>query len=147
MITGAILFLAKPLARLTGWDMTVAQRAVWAVVIIVALIAVAVVFNRACNWLGRAKVTTPQEVQKINDADERTRKEALRKTVEDHADVVKTVDERTALSDVNVIERNREVDAKVDAADQEVQKIRAERGRDATQEEVECILTGNDCPQ
>jgi hypothetical protein len=147
MITAAILFLAKPLARLTGWDVTKAQRLVWVAVIVLALIVVAVMFNRACNWLGRAKITTPETVQKINDADELKRREALRDTVEAHADVVKTVDERNVISDVNVIERNRAVDAKVEAAAVEVRKIREEKGRPATQEEVECILTGNDCPQ
>jgi hypothetical protein len=147
MITAAILFLAKPLARATGWDVTKAQRLVWAAVILVALVAVAAVFNRACDWLGSARVTTPQEVQDINDANEAKRDQQLTATVERHADAVTTVDGRNTISDVNTVERNAAVDAKVEQIKAGIDRVHREKGRDITQEELECMLTGNDCPQ
>jgi hypothetical protein len=109
--------------------------------IALGVIVLVVLFYKAC---GHKKASIDlQTVDKINNANERDRKAELRKTIEDNATVVNTVDNRSTIAETNVVERDRQIEEKVKAADAEIQKAKSQ-GHDVTSQELECILTG-DC--
>lgn len=79
-------------------------------------------------------------VDKINTANEKDRKAELQKVIENNQTVIQTVDNRTVLNDINAVEKNREIDQKVKAADAAIQKAKSD-GHNVTQEELNEILT------
>lgn len=116
-----------------------------ALVLLAAFLAFAVLWKlwRVINPKPVLKVDQV-ETQRLNAADEKTRKQALQDVVEKNQDVVKTVDERTELQNVNAVEKNREIDAKVAAADKAIADAKAQ-GRDVTEEELSCLLIPENC--
>jgi len=140
-----MFFLASLISKAFGLDISKVQR--WLVIGIIVLVAVAVlVFGlwlRSCWTAHKLKVSQAQ-IDKINKADEHDRKAELQKVVDDNADVVRTVDNRSAVSETNTIERNRIIDEKIKAADKAIQDAKAQ-GHDVTGPELDCLLTGNNC--
>lgn len=84
------------------------------------------------------------EVAKINAADEKTRKAELQNQIEKNQDVIKTTDGRTEIQNINAVEKNREIDAKVAEADKAVQAAKAQ-GHDVTEDELACLLIPENC--
>lgn len=110
---------------------------------IVALVILLIVLGlRGCGK------STPKideaSLQKINSANKKEREQELQKVIENNADVVKTVDNRSNIAETNVVERNRLIDEKVKAADQAIVAAK-QQGRDVTSEELECILIPENC--
>jgi len=140
-----ILWIAKNiLNRFFGVDIIKAQK-----IVIIGLIAIAalvllflVLSLRSC-FKKEAKIDLEQ-IEKINKANEADRKKELQKIIEDNADVVSTVDNRTAIAETNVIERNRLIDEKIKAVDQKIAEAKTQ-GRDITGPELECLLIPENC--
>jgi hypothetical protein len=82
-------------------------------------------------------------IQKVNSPNERERKKELQAIIEDNQDIIKTTDERTEIVNINVVEKNREIDDKVKAADARIQEVKQQKG-DVTSEELEKILLGSE---
>lgn len=85
-----------------------------------------------------------EAISKINSQNRAERIKELTEVVEDNTETIKTVDNRSTLSEINVVERNAEVDAKVRKADEAIEHAKR-HGRDVKKEELECLLTGV-CP-
>jgi len=138
-----MFFVAKFIAGLFGWDISKVQR--WLAIVLIALIGVAVLvfglWAKSC-WSAHKLKVTNEQVEKINKANEHDRKAELQKVIDDNADVVRTVDNRSAISETNTIERNRIIDDKIKEADKKIQEAK-EQGHDVTGPELECMLTGN----
>jgi hypothetical protein len=104
------------------------------------LLVVIIGFARSC---GKKTVKIDEaQIQKINQANEKERKAELNKIITENSDVIKTVDERTELTEVNRVEREREIDARIKEADRKIQEVKEQKGN-VTSEELECILMGN----
>ncbi|MEO8649811.1 MAG: hypothetical protein ABI539_11655 [Acidobacteriota bacterium] len=111
---------------------------------VVLVIGLTIGFFRSC---ARARIKIDQEsINKINSANEAERKKELQKIIEDNASVVQTVDNRSALAETNVVERNREVDERVRAANAKIEAAKRVNGH-VTSEELECILVPENCSQ
>lgn len=140
-----IFWLATLVSKITGWDISKVQRIV--VIVMIALVGIAVLsfglWAKSCWSAHKLKVTQAQ-IDKINNANEHDRKAELQKVIDDNADVVRTVDNRTAVSETNTIERNRVIDDKIKAADKAIQDAKAQ-GQDVTGEQLDCLLTGSNC--
>ena len=138
-----MFFVAKFIAGIFGWDISKVQR--WLAIILIVLIGVAVLafglWAKSC-WTNHKLKVSQAQVDKINQANEHDRKAELQKVIDDNADAVRTVDNRTAISETNTIERNRLIDDKIKEADKKIQDAKAQ-GHDVTQAELECMLTGN----
>jgi hypothetical protein len=116
----------------------------WRIVLGVFLLFFVFAFvHRQCNRPPKVKIDEAQ-IQKINSENRAERIKELTEVVESNADVIKTVDERTELVEVNIIERNAEVDMKVREADLKIQEAKKE-GKDITGPELECILLPEKC--
>lgn len=116
----------------------------WKVVVPAIVLIVAVIFvYRACHKPAKINL---EQIEKINNANEKERKAELQKVIEDNQDVVRTVDNRAAITEINNVEKNREIDAKVKEADKKIMEAKAQ-GKDVTQEELQCILVPSDCSQ
>jgi hypothetical protein len=123
-----------------GWFVAHWRLLLTAVGVGVLLLTVALVWNRC-----KARPKFDQvEINKINSQNKKERETELQKVIEDNSSVIKTVDERTEITNINVVERNREIDAKVKAADRAIQDAKSQ-GRDVTQEELECLLIPDNC--
>jgi hypothetical protein len=68
----------------------------------------------------------------------------LQKVVDDNADVIKTVDNRTEIVNTDVYERQRASQERIAEADKQIEAAKAQ-GRDVTQEELECLLVPDHC--
>lgn len=112
------------------------------VVAVLALLLLPFLLLRGC---GRSPSIDQEQIEKINKANEKERKAELQKVIEENAEVVRTVDNRTSIAETNVIERNRSIDEKVKEADKAITEAK-KQGRDVTAAELECLLTGNLCP-
>lgn len=141
-----IFAVSKFIASLFGWDISKVQKAVLLAVTILAailLFLIVVFFFRHC---GPKPATIDQKsINKINAANETERKAELQKVIEQNADVVKTVDERNTIAEINEVEKQAQIHAKIAEADKKIADAKA-NGRDVTGPELECLLTGN-CPQ
>lgn len=120
----------------------------WRVIAIVVgavlVIGFTISFVRSCR---RARVKIDQEsINRINSANEAERKKELQRVIEDNADVIETVDNRSALAETNVVERNREIDARVKAANEKIEEAKRRDGH-VSQGELECILVPENCSQ
>lgn len=135
--------IAKFIADLFGWDIQKVQRRL--IIALIFLIGIAVLafglWVKSC-WNNHKLKVSQAQVDKINKADEHDRKAELQKVIDDNADVVRTVDNRSAVSETNTIERNRLIDEKIKEADKKIQDAKAQ-GHDVTGPELECMLTGN----
>jgi hypothetical protein len=111
---------------------------------VVLVVGFTISFFRSCQ---RARIKIDQEsINKINSANEAERKKELQKVIEDNADVVQSVDNRSALAETNVVERNREIDARVKAASEKIEEAKRRDGH-VSSEELECILVPENCSQ
>ena len=138
-----IVILANLLVNIFNIDF--AKATLWAKrgITILAGLIVVIVFLFVFRSCGRRPASIDQEsINKINSANEAERKKELQNVIEDNADVVRTVDNRSTVAETNVIERNRLIDEKIKQADQAISNAKAQ-GRDVTGPELECILTGN----
>ena len=137
--------IAKFIADLFGWDIQKVQRRL--IIVLMVLVGVVVLlfslWAKSC-WTARKLKVSQAQVDKINKADEHDRKAELQKVIDDNADAVRTVDNRTAISETNTIERNRLIDDKIKEADKKIQDAKAQ-GHDVTGPELDCMLTGSNC--
>lgn len=85
-----------------------------------------------------------ETVNTINNANEQKRKEELTKQMNDNAEVIKSNDNRTALTELNIEERDRQIAEKVKEVDLKIQEVK-QQGRDVTQGELECLLIKSHC--
>lgn len=107
-----------------------------------ALLLLLVIAFRSC---GKSKAKVDLEtVDKINSKNEAEAKKAVRKTVEENMDVATTVDNRSTLAEVNIIERERLLEEKIKVVDRQIAEARAQ-GQDITQEQLQCLLVPSDC--
>lgn len=128
------------IANVIGWIVAHWRMVLTIVGLIFVLTAVALLWNRCKKEVKFDQAT----VDKINNGNRKEREQELRKKVEDNADVIKTVDGRTEITNVNVVERNREIDARVKAADDAILAAKSQ-GRDVTQDDLECLLVPENC--
>ena len=140
-----IFAIAKFITSLTGWDVSKVQRYVfWSLAGVIVILCVAVgLWVKSCVAKHRLKVTQ-QQVEKITKANEIERKAELQKVIDENTDVVKTVDNRTELTNANVWDRNHAADQRVADADKAIVAAH-QQGRDVTQEELECLLVPDHC--
>ena len=82
-----------------------------------------------------------ETVDKINSKNDAEAKKAVRQTVEENVDVATTVDNRSTLAEVNIVERDRLIEEKIKVVNQKVAEAK-NQGRDVTAEELECLLVG-----
>jgi len=141
-----IFAISQFIASFFGLDISKVQKAVLLAVIILGLILFVVIVTfifRVCS--PKPASIDQKSINKINAANETERKAELQKVIEKNADVVKTVDERNTISEINEVERNAQIHAKIAEADKKIADAKA-NGRDVTGPELECLLTGN-CPK
>jgi uncharacterized membrane protein YhiD involved in acid resistance len=129
------LFLAN------AWGWLIAH---WRIVAAVGGVLILVlVVNSFCNKKPSVKIDN-EAAEKLSKQNEADRKKDLQVIVEANADKIKTVDERTELQNINVVERNREIDAKVEEVNKKIEAEKA-KGGEVTSEELQCILVPADC--
>jgi hypothetical protein len=128
------------LANVWGWIIA-HWRLVLTIAAIIALLIAVIVLYRSCKKTAKIDLET---VDKINNGNRAERMKELQKIIEENSEVIKTVDNRSNVAEVNVVERNREIDAKIKEADKKILEAK-EQGKDITQEQLECILTGEMC--
>jgi preprotein translocase subunit SecF len=96
------------------------------------------------SFCGKSGGIDQESINKINSANEAERKQELREVIEKNADTVKTVDNRTAITETNIEQRNQEIEAKIKQADKKILEAKSQ-GRDVTAEELEKCLLEGDC--
>lgn len=127
--------------NIAGWLWLHKRIALYVIAAIIIGILIIVAF-RSC---GKKRIKIDEDaIQKINSANEAERKKELQKVIEENQDVINTVDNRSALSETNVIERNSFVDERVKAADRAIAEAK-EQGQNVTSEQLQCILIPEDC--
>jgi len=140
-----IFGMAKFIAGLFGLDIQKVQK--WVIFGLFALVGIAVLalglWLRSC-WTAHKLKVSQEQIQKINEANRAERIKELQKIVDDNADVIKTVDNRTALSETNVVERNRMIDDRVREADKAIEAAK-QQGKDVSGEELDCLLIPEHC--
>lgn len=121
-------------------------RLVWRLIIggaILVVLLISGLWIRSCVNRRHAKIDEAA-IQKINRANEQQRKEELRKVVVENEDVVKTVDNRTELQNLDIVTKTREIDQKVTEADKGIVEAK-KQGKDITGPELECLLIPANC--
>lgn len=109
---------------------------------LLVLILLVVFAYRGCT---RRDVKIDQEtVQKVNSQNRREREAELQKVIEENQTVIQTVDNRSAVAETNVVERNAEIDRKVKEVDAKIQAAK-QQGRDVTEQELKCLLIPENC--
>lgn len=108
-----------------------------AIVLVVVIVPTVFIF-RACNKPPKLDI---KNVEKINKANATERRKELQVTIEQNADVVRTVDGRNAISETNEAERQAAIWSKINDADDKIKAAKSQ-GRDVTGPELECMLTG-----
>lgn len=128
--------------RLFGLDAAKASRYTLIAVAVGALIII-LGFGWLFRGCGKRKAIQidEQSLQKVNSENEKERKKELQVIVENNADTIKTVDERTEIQNINVVEKNAEIDTKIADADKKIQAAKSQTG-DVTSEQLEKILLG-----
>lgn len=145
MILGIAKFLVLALG-LVGIriDTTKAQKiAIIGLFVVIGLVILFFVLSLRSCFKKEAKIDLEQ-IEKINKGNEADRKKELQKIIENNAEVINTVDNRTAIAETNVIERNRLIDEKIKAVDKKIAEARA-GGKDITGPELECMLIPDNC--
>lgn len=125
----------------TFWNVFTLKAKLVSVGVVLLIIVIGVVTYKCSHRPAKIDLET---VNKINNANEKERKAELQKVIEDNADVVRTVDNRSAVTEVNVVERNRAIDDKIKAVDAKIAEAKSQ-GRDVTQDELNCLLIPGDC--
>jgi len=146
-MTFIILWLAKKFAAIFGiTDVFRVQKWIKMILIVAGITILIIIGYKVFRFVFPKKGVTIDQaaVQKINAADEKTRKDELHDQIVKNQDVIKTNDNRTELQNLDTAEKNREIDRKVAEADKQVQEKKAQ-GHDVTQEELHCILAPADC--
>lgn len=106
------------------------------------LLLVIIIGFRSC---GKREVKIDEEqIQKINNANEKERKKELEKIIFENSNTIKTVDERTEIVNVNVVERERELDQKIAEVDKKIAESKSQ-GKDVSSAELECLLVPENC--
>lgn len=133
--------IATLLVNLFGLDFEKARKfaSYGLIIFILLIVAISGLWLRSC--LTKPAKLDIKNIDKINSANQKERLEELSKTVEQNADVVKTVDGRNAISEQDEASKQAAIWAKVKDADEKVQAAKSQ-GRDVTGPELECILTG-----
>lgn len=85
-----------------------------------------------------------ETVQKVNSQNKAEARKEVREMVEENLDVIETVNDRTALSEVNAVERDRKIEEKIAEVNQKIEEAKAIKGN-VTQEDLQCILVPSDC--
>lgn len=122
-----------------------AQFIAWGIIVVLAIVLILTVVFGLKSCFKKTPKIDEQQIQKINQANEKERKAELEKIITENADVVKTVDNRSAVADVNVEARNEAIDAKIKAADKAIADAKS-NGKDVTAAELECMLIPENCP-
>lgn len=135
---------------LVSWfDFTPATAAKWGKrifvgLIVLAVLAIGLLYFSCIRGENKPQVIKEETLQKTKTADRQELQKEFQKVVDDNSEVVRTVDNRSTIAEVNAIERNRIADDKARQAADAVIAARIQ-GRDVTAEELECLLTGNLC--
>lgn len=137
-----ILWIAKYIAGWFGIDTTKAQRIVVVSLLVIGVLMVGFIALQVKSCFHKKPSIDLDTVNRINTANESQRKKELEKVIFENQEVIKTVDERTNLADVNIVEREKAIDEKIKQVDAKIQEAKA-NGKDVTSAELECILTGN----
>lgn len=111
--------------------------------IILAVLLVGLIIVK-CSGRDSPKVINEETLSKVKNADRQTIQKEFQTIIDNNADVVRTVDNRSTVAEVNAVERNRLADDKARQAADAVIAARLQ-GRNVTAEELECLLTGNLC--
>jgi type II secretory pathway pseudopilin PulG len=150
MIAAAVLFIAKLFAR-PGSDLSKIQRYVAIGLVVIGLLTLlaAGLSIRSCVSRHRADhalKVEQQTVAKINSANEQEKRQALQQVITENDDVVKTVDQRTAIAESDEATRQLAINQKIDDADEKIAQAKAQ-GKDVSSAELECILVPDHCQQ
>lgn len=116
----------------------------WQVVAGIAAIVLVIVFGLVFRSCGKKASIDQEAINKINSANEKERKAELQIQIEKNQDVINTVDNRSSIADVNVIERNAVIAEKVRVVDRKIAEAK-QQGRDVTGPELECMLIPDNC--
>jgi hypothetical protein len=128
------------LANITGWIIA-HWRLIAACLGAFLLLVLVVMAFKSC---GKREVKIDEnQIQKINQANEKERKAELEKIINDNAEIIKTTDERSNIAEINRVERERLTDEKIAEVDKKIEAAKSQ-GKDVTSAELECMLTG-DC--
>lgn len=139
-----IFSIAKFIANTFGLDISKVQRVIiWLVIGIVGTGLLIAVFSLRSCFHKEPKIDQ-ESINKINKSNEADAKKEIEKVVTENQDVINTVDNRTAISDADIYDRDREIQRKVYQVEQEVQAAK-QQGKDVTPEYVKCLL--GDAPQ
>lgn len=140
-----LFWISKQIAGIFGLDISVVQKRVLLAAIVVGLVVIIASGFWLKSCFSRKPITVdPERLNKINTKTATEIKKEVQRVVEDNADVITTNDERSTIAEVNVVERNREVDDKVAVATQKIIEAK-NNGQDITQEKLQCILVPADC--
>ena len=139
-----VLWVAKNILQKIFPKMDVQKAQSIVIVILITLIGLAVLWFGwvVVSWFKPKPKLDLDTADKINSKDRKVIQEEVKERVEDNADIIKTVDERNYLNEVNSVERNRKVDEKVAEITGKIEKVKEEKKRELTSDEVECILMG-----
>ncbi len=132
------LFLIKKV----WWFVFDNWRIVVPVIVGIVLLILVITTFKSC---GKKASIDLESLNKINSANEATRKKELQSVIEKNQDVVSTVDNRSTIAETHVAEQTKAIDAKVKAVDQKIIEAK-NQGHDVTAEEIECMLIPENCP-
>jgi cell division protein FtsL len=129
------------LANAIGWVTAHWKVLVWCLSALLLICTVSIVFNRC----GKREVKINEwDLNMINSQSEKARKEQLKQVIEENQGVIKTTDDRTELAEVNRVEREKEIDAKIAEVDKKIIEAKSQ-GRDVTESELKCLLIPENC--
>ncbi len=109
---------------------------------IIVLILLIVAF-RSCGGKKEIKIDEAA-LQKVNSVNRIEREQELKEIITENLEVIKTIDNRTVLTDVVIEQRNREIAAKVKEADAKITEAK-QQGKDVSSAELQCLLIPEDC--
>jgi hypothetical protein len=117
----------------------------WRIVLIAVIVFLALLTG-FCVYRGiKSRATIDQtKIDALNKKNEVERKQELREIIDQNADVIKTIDERNALSDLTIEQRSAEAEKKVEEANKYIEDAKRV-GRDVTQDELVCLLQPETC--
>lgn len=127
MIFAIATFLVTRLGVNSELALKIARWIFIGIIAVILFITVFIIF-KACDG---STTIDEEQIQKINQANEKERKEELKKILVENEETIKTIDNRN----ISIEEKIREADKKIVEA--------KNNGRDVTSEELECILLEN----
>jgi hypothetical protein len=139
-----VFAVATLLMKFFDLDFEKARRIVSFVIIAIVSLTVIMVClftYRACNKPPKLDL---KNIEKINKANEVERRAELRKTIEENAGVVRTVDGRNTISEQDKTAKQAAIWAKIREVDDKIADAKS-NGRDVTSEELECLLIPENC--